>query len=108
MKSRKAKGYKSFDFKIEMKVLVKYNKKQGRKGSRLEEDWLGPYDIHSILDNCVKVSRNGKVIENKIAVIHIKPYISPSVAEKPAQLLTKYCCHQLLEIPLLCLIFQNP
>ena len=48
---RRAKGYKSFDSKIGMKVLVKNNKKQGRKGSQLEEDWLGPYDIHSILDN---------------------------------------------------------
>ena len=69
-----------------MKVLVKNNKKQGRKGSRLEEDWLGPYVIHSILDNCVKVSRNGKVLENKIALIHIKPYKSPSIVQKHAQL----------------------
>ena len=83
----KAKGYKLFNnFKIGMKVLVKNNKKQGRKGSRLEEDWLGPYVIHSILDNCVKVSRNGKVLENKIALIHIKPYKSPSIVQKHAQL----------------------
>ncbi|XP_045113080.1 uncharacterized protein LOC123505613 [Portunus trituberculatus] len=72
---RKTKGYKSFNFKIGMKVLIKNNKKQGRKGSRLEEDWLGPYDIHSILDNCV----------------HIKPYKLPSFAQKHAQV-----CDQIL------------
>lgn len=59
---RKAKGYKSFDYEIGMKVLVKNNKKQGRKGSRLEENWLGPYDIHSIT---VKVTKNGKILGKK-------------------------------------------
>ena len=83
----KAKSYKLCNnFKIGMKVLVKNNKKQGRKGSRFEEDWLEPHNIHNILDNCVKVSKNGKVSENKTALIHIKHYKSPSIAQKHAQL----------------------
>lgn len=57
----------SFDFKIGMKVVVKNNKKQGRKGSWLEEDWLGPYDIPSILDNSVQITTNGKLLQNKTA-----------------------------------------
>lgn len=57
----------SFDFKTGMKVVVKNNKKQGRKGSWLEEDWLGPYDIPSILDNCVQITTNGKLLQNKTA-----------------------------------------
>ncbi|XP_063854495.1 uncharacterized protein LOC135096695 isoform X1 [Scylla paramamosain] len=75
---RKAKGHKSFDFKIGMKVVVKNNKKQGRKGSWLEEDWLGPYDTPSILDNSVQITTNGKLLQNKTALIHIKLYKSLS------------------------------
>ena len=68
-----------------MEVFVKNKRKQGRKGSQPEEDWRGPYDIHSILNNYIKVSINGKVLKNKIVLIHIKPYKSPRIVQEHAQ-----------------------
>lgn len=67
---KNSKGYKSFSFEVGMKVLMKNCRKRRRKGSRLEEDWLGPYEIHSFSSNFVELLHNGKVLKNKISVTH--------------------------------------
>ncbi|KAI0218016.1 hypothetical protein LSAT2_030252, partial [Lamellibrachia satsuma] len=40
---RQTKGVKVFDFKVDDMVLRRNMKNVGRKGGKLESQWIGPY-----------------------------------------------------------------
>jgi hypothetical protein len=73
---RQQKGVKVFTFKAGDQVLRKNTRKLGRKGSRLEQDWLGPYIIQQVLKSTVVLEKDGKSLQTKVSHNQIKPYIS--------------------------------
>ena len=72
---RKKNGFKEFTLKLEDEVLKRNFRKKDRKGDKWEDDWQGPYKIKSFKGNRVYLQcKNGKVLKNSVARIHIKPY----------------------------------
>ncbi|KAG1653542.1 Gypsy retrotransposon integrase-like protein 1 [Nymphon striatum] len=75
---KKSKGYKCFDFRVGMSVLSRNNRKVGRKGHRMENDWLGPYVICKLSNGCVELTNNGQPLKSKVSISNIKPYLIDS------------------------------
>ncbi|XP_065668844.1 uncharacterized protein LOC136088620 [Hydra vulgaris] len=73
-------GFKSFNFKIGGKGLVKNYKKIGCKGNRMEHDWLGPAIITDFKPAGAVVSLNGKVWKSAVAIPNMKPYLEENLS----------------------------
>lgn len=73
--ARMEKGFKSFHLRVGDMVLRKNVLKIGRKGSRLEADWLGPYEVKAVHpQGTVSLAKDGHVLKNNINCRHLKPY----------------------------------
>ncbi|KAG1709158.1 Apoptosis inhibitor IAP [Nymphon striatum] len=75
---KKSKGYKCFDFRVGMSVLSRNNRKVGRKGHRMKNDWLGPYVICKLSNGCVELTNNSQPLKSKVSISNIKPYLIDS------------------------------
>ena len=73
--ARKNKGVKTFQFAVGDQVLRRNMIKKGRKGSRLETDWLGPYVITARhAKGTVSLTKDGKDLKTRVNEIQLKPY----------------------------------
>ncbi|XP_014663455.1 PREDICTED: uncharacterized protein LOC106806115 [Priapulus caudatus] len=82
---RQSKGFKAFIFKIGDYVLKKNYRKIGRKGSRLENEWVGPYEINNIYQGCATLKEdNGVLLKKKVSLVHLKPYRGTSCRDQDA------------------------
>ena len=64
---------KCFTFKVGDVVLVKNQRKAGRKGAKLEPDWKGPYTITEISESYDNVQNSqGKLLPNTVSREHLK------------------------------------
>ena len=65
-------------YKVGSSVLVRNSKKVSRKGSKLEQNWLGPYVIHEVLSKGTFLLRNSnnhsKVLAQKYNMARLKLY----------------------------------
>ena len=84
--ARVSKGTKCFTFKVGDVVLVKNQRRAGRKGGKLEPDWKGPYTITEISESYAYVQNSqGKPLANKVSREHLKPFVNSAI---PVQMLT--------------------
>jgi hypothetical protein len=73
--AKRKNGVKSFIFEVGDDVLRRNMVKQGRKGSRLEADWLGPYKISQLHKKGVAtLTKDGKELRSKVNCKQLKPY----------------------------------
>ena len=59
------------------KVLLKNQRKMGRKGGKFSFKWFSPFTVHSISKNnlCSLINKDGTQIKTKSNVCLLKPYL---------------------------------
>jgi len=74
---RKAKGVKSYDFKVGDKVLKRIMRNVSRKGGKCEKKWAGPYKISCINFEKKRIGleqMTGIPLKSKVAWDQLTPY----------------------------------
>ena len=67
-------------YKVGAAVLLLNSKKLSRRGSKLEQNWMGPYHIHEVLPKGTYRlcnPENGNVLAQKINMTRLKLYYKP-------------------------------
>lgn len=74
--SRKRKNVKSFAIHEGEEVMKANKRKEGRKGGRLEDNWLGPFVVKDISEKGVAtlVDMSGTILSQKTNVSQLKPF----------------------------------
>ncbi|XP_063297875.1 uncharacterized protein LOC134586336 [Pelobates fuscus] len=84
--NRVQKKYRDLNYSVGDEVLLYNMRKRGRKGGRIEPDFLGPYVIEELCGNLLKLANYASVIlKNKININNIKPYRRSKEATCPRQ-----------------------
>ena len=73
---------------IGSRVLLRNQRRQGRKGGKFSCKWIGPYTIKSISKTglCVFISEKGFVLKKKYNVSLLKPYNSKVDSDLPEEI----------------------
>ena len=73
--ARKQKGHETYGFQEGMQVMRRNPRKLGRKGDRLQPDWMDGYEISTIAGHHAKLhnTRTGKVLK-AVHLKHLKPH----------------------------------
>ncbi|MGH0157109.1 UNVERIFIED_CONTAM: hypothetical protein FKN15_032862 [Acipenser sinensis] len=74
-RSRIKRGTKCFRIEGGMEVRKKNELKTGRLGSKLEQNWLGPYRVTEVMNNLVKLeSLDGKKLKMQTPYVSVKQF----------------------------------
>lgn len=83
---KSVKRFRSVHYAVGDEVLLFNSRKRGRKGRRLESDFLGPYTIKDIFGKKVTLKNNeGKTLSTTYNLDHLKPYRRPEISDSQKQ-----------------------
>ncbi|XP_050709302.1 uncharacterized protein LOC126994097, partial [Eriocheir sinensis] len=77
-RNRKARGVKTFNFCVGMKVLKRNLRNETRKGEKMEQKWTGPYkvlDIDSSNRVALEAVSNGKKLKSRTPYNNLRPFL---------------------------------
>ena len=82
-RAKQLKGYKSYKFSPGDLVLKKFNKNNARKGGKLEVKWTGPYIVHELEPNGIRLKcQKGNILKQVVAHSQVKPIMNSSLHEQ--------------------------